>query len=118
MAVGSAADEMAGQAGVVLGFDVAPSPACLPAGGGECSQDGWLGIRERHSAELTVAKLLHGMSFIGFPGRTGGRGTVPLHAARAVEQDGAGVVEGHGNSLDWVIGEIGNWVIWKAGEFL
>src|SRR5947208_6598610 len=101
MAIGSAADEMAGQAGIVLGFDVAPGPACLPAGGGVCSQDRRLGIREGHSAELAVAKLLHGMSFIGFPGRTSGGGTVPLHATRAVEQDGAGVVEGHGNS-PWI----------------
>src|SRR5947209_2378861 len=107
MAVGSAADEMAGQAGIVLGFDVAPGPACLPAGGGVLSQDRRLGIREGHSGELAVAKLLHGMSFIGFPGRTGGCGTVPLHAAGAVEQDGAGVVEGHGTLLG-----LGNWVNW------
>src|SRR5436305_7328809 len=107
MAVGSAADEMAGQAGIVLGFDVAPGPACLPAGGGECYQDGRLGIREGHGGELAVAKLLHGMSFVGFPGRTSGCGTVPLHAARAMKQDGAGVVEGHEKLLG-----LGNWVSW------
>src|SRR5436305_6436408 len=101
MAVGSAADEMAGQAGIVLGFDVAPGPACLPAGGGVCSQDRRLGIRARHSAELELTKLLHGMPFIGFPGRTRGCGTVPLHAAGAVEQDGSGIVESAGTPWIW-----------------